>query len=687
MSHLPLFAQNRKRSNVWFWHGTALLVAALAFYLRLRYLTLFRYDMDEFFTLAAANFIAQSGWPRYPTGLFYDPGLPFSYIDGVLFWLFGFSEALGRWPAVIFGVLAVVTTYWLGTRLLRSQAVGVLAALWLALSLESVEWGGRARMISLAQWLGLLAVALLWLGLSRASSRHRLGFAISYAVSLLSHFAMVVLMPAWFVAAGLLWRLKLIRLQGELVRDTLFLGLVFGLAISSGVIFQPPPSVEFQTSGAGLEAKTGELGDKFLQIPSDIGHAWETYGPYFFELPHGPILIATAIGLLVSLARFMTGHRIPPDSGALFLAALFVTVLLVLGLTIDPHWQRARYLVMQVQAIFLLLGAHGCREVVLWLNDRVFGPQKARGGFGNPPFWSVAGAVVLGLALSSPFLPPLADIIEGGGNGWLRYDQAFAYIRETATDDEKIITMHPPASLLYLSRSDYYLVQSSPKLIVRPDGALGDRYSGAIWLETAEEFNRLVAGSPKIWFVVEEFWLFNSYDGYLQQQILQQMDKLWGEGGVWALASRPGRWPLARQAEVSLNAEFQGGGRLLGFTAQPGKLKPGSAIYLTFFWQGAIPYGAKILVHLRDENNNTVAQADHFVYDGKVPSARWPSLLENDSAIRDGAALILPPDLKPGTYRLLIGFYHPETFERLGVINDQSGESAVVLGEWQYEPD
>ena len=92
------------------------------------------------------------------------------------------------------------------------------------------------------------------------------------------------------------------------------------------------------------------------------------------------------------------------------------------------------------------------------------------------------------------------------------------------------MTMHPPASLLYLEQSDYYLRQTSPKLIVRPDGALGDRYSGAIWLQTVDEFNTLLHDSNRVWLVTQEFWLFNSYEGYLQQQILWQMDKLWGRG-------------------------------------------------------------------------------------------------------------------------------------------------------------
>jgi hypothetical protein len=247
------------------------------------------------------------------------------------------------------------------------------------------------------------------------------------------------------------------------------------------------------------------------------------------------------------------------------------------------------------------------------------------------------------------------------------------------------MSMHPPASLLYLDQSDYYLVQSSPKLMARPDGLPGDRYSGAIWLETADQFNQILAAPDKIWLVTQEFWLFNSYDRYLQQQILWQMDKLWGEGGVWTLAGRGGVWPLAQHLATEVEADFEGGARLAGFTAHPSAPAPGIPLQLTLFWQGNIPPGAKVFVHWRDAANNTIAQADHFIYDGKVPTSRWPALLANDTVIRDGATLFIPAELKPGRYRLVTGFYHPETFARLGVIGDQSGESAVILGEWLIE--
>jgi len=53
--------------------------------------------------------------------------------------------------------------------------------------------------------------------------------------------------------------------------------------------------------------------------------------------------------------------------------------------------------------------------------------------------------------------------------------------------------------------------------------------------------------------------------------------------------------------------------------------------------------------------------------------------------LRDGATLALPPDLSPGNYKILVGFYKPEIAERLPVLNDQSGENAAIMAEFVVE--
>ncbi|MEM7028334.1 MAG: glycosyltransferase family 39 protein [Chloroflexota bacterium] len=85
----------------------------------------------------------------------------------------------------------------------------------------------------------------------------------------------------------------------------------------------------------------------------------------------------------------------------------------------------------------------------------------------------------------------------------------------------------------------------------------------------------------------------------------------------------------------------------------------------------------KIFVQLRDQNGQTVASADHEMFDGRVPTTNWPV----DRIIKDTNILQLPADIAPGTYNLYVGFYDPATVERLTIINDQSGENAAVFSQ------
>jgi len=661
----------------WMWRAVGVGVVLLAFALRLRYLTLFIYHMDEFYSMAAGKIIAEEGIPYFPSGLIYQRGLLFSYLEGLLFWLLGFSEALGRWPSVIFSTLAVATLYWLGARVLRSKGVGLLAVLLLTFSIDSLEWGGRARMSSLAQWLVLLSVVLLWIGLTRPSTRHRLLFIASYSAALLSHFATIVLLPAWLVAAVALWWARVVDLQRKLFRDGIILLIACSLALSSAIILQPPPTVDYQQTDQALSDKFEALGDFYLQVSlPDVTSAWQAYIPYFLGWPHWPVFALALVGIIIAFIRLASGQRKPRDIGAVFLSVIFITVIAVLVLLVDPHWRRSRYLMMQCTGIFFLLGAYGFREILLWFPF----PQK------RLRFWQASAAVAGSVIILTPFLALLPPTIERNGQGWFRYDLAYRYVQEHLDTNDKIMTMHPAASLLYVGKNDYYLVRWTSKLIVRPDGSLGDYYTGSTWLKTMDDFNRAFDESDRLWFVTEEAWLFKEYDGDLQQQILWRMEKRWGIGGVWTRGSRPGRVPLALEIEHPFTGELQEGTRLVGFTANPTVIEPGEEVQLTLFWQPkSIPFGLKAFVQVRDAQNNTVAQDDHFIYDDVVPISRWPKLLAGDEYIRDGAVLKIPADLPPGTYRVLVGFYHPETLQRIAVANDQSGENALILTEFVIE--
>ncbi|MCB0168121.1 MAG: hypothetical protein KDI79_28090, partial [Anaerolineae bacterium] len=79
---------------------------------------------------------------------------------------------------------------------------------------------------------------------------------------------------------------------------------------------------------------------------------------------------------------------------------------------------------------------------------------------------------------------------------------------------------------------------------------------------------------------------------------------------------------------------------------------------------------------LRDANNNTLLGADHQPYEGTVPTGSW----RIDAVVRDVVHLTLPPDLPPDDYKLAVGMYRLDTLERLPLLDDSSGENALLLG-------
>jgi hypothetical protein len=106
-------------------------------------------------------------------------------------------------------------------------------------------------------------------------------------------------------------------------------------------------------------------------------------------------------------------------------------------------------------------------------------------------------------------------------------------------------------------------------------------------------------------------------------------------------------------------------------------IEAGQALYISLYWQALQPFDQDytIFVHLRDEANQTLANADHQPYDGLVPTSRWPV----GRAIKETIRLDLPPNLPKGQYQVMVGMYLPATLDRLPVQPDHSGENSIIL--------
>jgi len=112
---------------------------------------------------------------------------------------------------------------------------------------------------------------------------------------------------------------------------------------------------------------------------------------------------------------------------------------------------------------------------------------------------------------------------------------------------------------------------------------------------------------------------------------------------------------------------------LAGYTAN----LPGGNAEVTLYWQTAGPLvtGYKVFVQLLTPDGQLAAQSDSIPAGGVRPTTGWLP----GEIITDAHTLPLPPDLPPGTYRLIAGLYNPITGARLSLA-DGGGDAISVTG-------
>lgn len=118
---------------------------------------------------------------------------------------------------------------------------------------------------------------------------------------------------------------------------------------------------------------------------------------------------------------------------------------------------------------------------------------------------------------------------------------------------------------------------------------------------------------------------------------------------------------------------------LQGIDLPTPSLKPGDALPFTLHWQSAAPLTVDLttFAHLLDDQDHLVAQLDWTPQDnlGYLPTTAW----QPGRVVVDSQTIPLPPDLPPGQYRLVVGWYYAPTGDRLPLTaSDTSGESGDV---------
>lgn len=114
---------------------------------------------------------------------------------------------------------------------------------------------------------------------------------------------------------------------------------------------------------------------------------------------------------------------------------------------------------------------------------------------------------------------------------------------------------------------------------------------------------------------------------------------------------------------------------LRGTRLEPTTAASGETVDLTLYWQ-ALEEPGKVytaFLHVLNEADEIVMQADHWP--GGLPSDIWDA----GQVITDRVPLVLPPDLRPGTYRFRVGLYSPDDGLRLPVSSGEGSTDHVIL--------
>ncbi len=172
-----------------------LLVLILGLVLRLLTINQSLWLDEAISVLASRNLDFWTFVTKYPVGDFHPP----LYFGLLWIWthLFGYSEFVIRLPSVLLGVATIYLTYSIGKKLFNEK-IGILAALFLAISPLHLYYSQEARMYSLAAFSVALSFNF-FIDLLKGNKSAILPYIFSIALVLYSDYLPYFIIPAQFL--------------------------------------------------------------------------------------------------------------------------------------------------------------------------------------------------------------------------------------------------------------------------------------------------------------------------------------------------------------------------------------------------------------------------------------------------------------------------------------------------------
>lgn len=621
----------------------------LAFWLRWRYVQQVSLHVDEFTTLWAVRKILEKGAPLMPSGVLYTRGLLNSYLIAGVAWFSGLTELAGRLPSVIFGLLSVLLTWWIGRRAWEPR-VGWLAALGLVLLPEAIQADGRARFYAQLLFFVLLTLWSAYHALrpqptqhandqaeERAAWRPHLLFALCFGLALFSQEETILLYPPLLLAL-LLWRGWRYLWQGPVLLSQ---GLCIAFMALRFVIEQVGQPGYF----ASIQSHKSYLGLYFT-----VGAAWQEFSPLYAEprrILWGLFGLLAIVVTLVALARVRWRPLLlfPAQQATLFFALPFVFIFGAMLTIVGDEWRAARH-VLLIQPCWLLVGAAGA----VWLVDRFFTGVALRWG----------ATALVAVALAAPMWPLAQNMLVNSIEG---YDAGFAYVQAQRQPGDVTMTPQPPACAAVLGEPCTYYARErgyEPYVTVQ-NGVVVDRWSGAQLLDSSAQLQQVIQRAPRVWFVTDGYRLAKRYNSDFVQLVVDQFDLVFEERGVRVLLAQGWRPPPDYTVHKTFAPPLAIGAMTIEEWLRT-TATPGNALNVELFWgrTGYIGEQVNTSVQIVAADGARLTQADG------PPALGMVSTFDGArGALPDPKTVLLPADLAPGRYRVEVIAYDVATREPL----------------------
>lgn len=611
---------------------TALIL--LGFALRLYHLGVVPFRGDEAFT--AQNWAGRPLAEELAQIATIEPHPPLTYVV-FRFWglTFGINEFTLRLLPTLANLLGIPAMFAIGHRL-RGRMLGVLAALMWALHPYEIWHSQDAR--NYAIWAGMSAVTI-WLALRVTAYQRRSDWLLYIGAALVTVFTFY--MELFTLAVLSLYVLMVRWRDRRFVRNWLAINGVIVAAILGTFV--------------GLQGHLfsgGGYGGTLVSFSAPLWFTWFlptlTFGD---TLPGGWVAALWVVVLIALLIGWFTIWREKRES-ALFLALLGVVPLVLLGMvSLKVNIFHPRYVLAAVPGFILTFA-----WLVVWTKRHMPTPTLRQ----ITPIVLLGGILLVnGYSLYNYFFDPTYL----KSHNWAALSQ---YLHDNVQPDDLVIQTSVDAAFGY-----YYHSKGVPaRDIGLPANPQETRDAIVQTLTESQTAYR------SIWAVGRTFSDWPNA-GIVEQWLQDHMQRVRATSTAGLPIQQFMPWEVgADEVSGSPSASFAETASLVGTRVFP--REPTGELTVWLYWRPVAKTNRalKVFVHLLGATNPQTGtplwtQDDHFPQSGRIDTTNWDS----STVYRD--VFVLPAQEVPaGDYHLEIGFYDPDTNQRVKV-----GEGDSYMGE------